>query len=413
MNQVRLEKYARVLLKMGVNLQKGQILLLQVSTDGLELAREVAKQAFEMGAKDVVMHIEDPQLEHLRALYCDEETLRDVPEWKKESLDYYLRQDCVQMGFRASYPTLNNDVEINKLLAQGYSSNEVRNVVRHYIHAGTLKWTGSVVAGMDWARTLYPECSDEEAFAKLEDDLCAMMRVDDKSDPVENWEKHCEEMSIISSKLNEYNFKSLHITSELGTDITMDLVKNHIWTSAGDMGDSNLDPYVANMPTEEIFTDPDFRTVNGVAYASFPLMMSGKLVTDFGIRFENGKAVDCFASQNVELLRDALFKNEQTRCLGEVALVSKRSPIRLMNRVFFNGLIDENAACHLAFGTSFPSNIKGGAKMSTEELLAQGVNVATSHNDFMIGTPETKIVGTTFDGQEVVIMEHGDFVIGG
>ena len=178
------------------------------------------------------------------------------------------------------------------------------------------------------------------------------------------------------------------------------------------MGSSKVsEPYVANMPTEEIFTDPDYRTVNGIAYASFPLMMSGKLVTDFSITFKDGKAVDCYASNNEELLRDALFKNEHSRCLGEVALVSKYSPIKQMDTVFFNGLIDENAASHLAFGTSFPSNIKGGSEMSTEELLAHGVNVATNHNDFMIGTLETKIVGTTYDGKEVVIMEHGDFVI--
>ena len=411
MKQNRMEKYARVLLEVGVNLQKGQILVLQASTDALQLSRVVTRQAFEMGAKDVILYLDDPEVEHLRAKYCDTETLRDVPEWKKESLDYYLKQDSVQMSLHASHPTLNNDVPSDHLLAQNYTNNEIRNVVRKYIHAGTLKWTGSVVPGVNWAKALYPDLDENTAYVKLDDNLCKMMRVDDETDPVENWKQHCAEMHEVSSWLNALNFKSLHITSELGTDITMDLVKGHIWTSAADMGSTKVsEPYVANMPTEEIFTDPDFRTVNGTAYASFPLMMSGKLVTDFSITFKDGVAVDCHASDNEELLRDALFKNETTRRLGEVALVSKKSPIKEMNMVFYNGLIDENAACHLAFGQSFPSNIKGGATMSDEELLAHGVNVATSHNDFMIGTPETKVVGTTFDGREVVIMEHGDFV---
>ncbi|MCF0111772.1 MAG: aminopeptidase [Erysipelotrichaceae bacterium] len=413
MNQVRLEKYARALLQIGVNLQPGETLVLQTITEAMDLAREITKQAFAMGAKDVVVHIDDPQINHLRAKNCTVETLRDVPDWKKESLDYYFRKgNVVQMGLMASYPTLNDDVPVEQLLAQNYASNEVRNVVRHYIHNGTLKWTGTVIASQNWANKLYPDLSEEEAFAKLEDELCQTMRVDDSTDPVENWHAHCEEMGKISAKLNEYNFKSLHMTTELGTDITMDLVEGHIWTSAADMGSSKVNaPYVANMPTEEIFTDPDYRTVNGIAYASFPLMMSGKLVTDFSITFKDGKAVDCHASANEECLRDALFKNEQTRCLGEVALVSKRSPIKLMNHVFYNGLIDENAACHLAFGTSFPSNIKGGSDMTSEQLLAHGVNVATSHNDFMVGTPDAKIVGITHDGKEVTIMEHGDFVI--
>ena len=412
MNEIRRKKMARVLLEVGVNLQKGQILVLQACTDALDLVREITKQAFEMGAKDVIVHFDDAEINHLRALYCDEETLKEVPEWKKESLDYYLRQDAVQMGVNSSYPTLNEDVPSEKLLAQGYSSNEVRNVVRKHIHAGTLKWTGTVHPSMNWAKKLYPELSDEDAYLKLDESICAMMRVDDMTDPVENWNQHCLEMSKISQKLNDAYLKSLHITTELGTDLTMDLVEGHIWTSAADMGSSKLsEPYVANMPTEEIFTDPDYRTVNGIAYASFPLMMSGKLVTDFSITFKDGKAVDCSASNHVECLRDALFKNEQTRCLGEVALVSKNSPIRKMNRIFYNGLIDENAACHLAFGTSFPSNIKGGTEMSAEELLSHGVNVASSHHDFMIGTPETKIVGTSIEGQEILIMEHGDFVL--
>ena len=192
----------------------------------------------------------------------------------------------------------------------------------------------------------------------------------------------------------------------------MDLVEGHIWCSAGEMGAQNVNaPYVANMPTEEVFTDPDFRSVNGIAYASFPLFMSGKLVTDFWIRFENGKAVDCSASNNVDFLREALFRDETTRQLGEVALVSKKSPIRQMGRIFYNGLIDENAACHLAFGASFPDCVKGGTEMTREDLIARGVNFSVSHNDFMIGTDDIRIVGITYDGQQVTVMEHGDFVI--
>lgn len=404
-----LKNYARVLLKVGVNLQKGQKLLLQCTTDSINLAREIAAQAFEMGARDVAVFIDDPYIKRLRGLYCDEETLRTVPDYRKEELDYYLRQDTVQMGLMGTYPDNMEGVKMENAIAIAYADNEVRNVVRKYIHAGTLQWTGTAVANIEWARKVYPDFDEETALLKLEADLAKMMHADE-DDPVEAWHKHTTEMSVVSKNLNEHNFKSLHIKSELGTDITMDLVKNHIWTSAADMGDSLVKvPYVANMPTEEIFTDPHRLYVNGIAYASRPLTISGKLVKDFWIKFEDGLAVDCGASENAEALRDLLMRDEYTRRLGEVALVSKNSPITQMNRVYYNGLIDENAASHLAFGQSFSSNIKGGASMSKEELLEAGVNNASVHCDFMIGTPMFDVTGIKEDGTEVKIMTEGDF----
>ena len=413
MKQILNEKLARALLQVGVNIKEGETVLLQTDTNALDLAREITKQAFELGAKDVQVRIDDPYINHERIKGAGIEVLSEAPEWEKESIDSVLRDGKgVQLGLMVSYPDLYNDLDTEKLLAFSKMKNDLRNIVRNYIHKGVLKWTGTIYPNLEWAKKVYPEKSDEEAYAALEDAICQMMRVDEESDPVENWKKHCEELSARSAKLNDYNFKSLHITSELGTDITMDLVKGHIWCSAGEMGEQKVNaPYVANMPTEEVFTDPDFRSVNGIAYASFPLIMSGKLVKDFWIRFENGRAVDCGASENVDMLKDALFKDESTRHLGEVALVSKKSPIRRLGRIFYNGLIDENAACHLAFGASFPDCVKGGTDMSEEELKSIGVNFSVSHDDFMIGTDEIKVVGITHDGKEVTIMEHGDFVI--
>lgn len=412
MKQILTEKLARVLLQVGVNLKEGETVLLQTDTNSLSLAREITKQAFELGARDVQVRIDDPYINYERIKGASSEVLAEASEWEKESIDSVLRDGKgVQLGLMVTYPDLYNDLDTDKLLAFAKMKNDLRNIVRNYIHKGVLKWTGTIYPNLEWARKVYPELSDDEAYKTLEEAICLMMRVDEDSDPVENWKRHCEELSVRSAKLNDYNFKSLHITSELGTDIRMDLVKGHIWCSAGEMGEQKVNaPYVANMPTEEVFTDPDFRSVNGIAYASFPLIMSGKLVKDFWIRFENGEAVDCGASENVDVLKDALFKDETTRRLGEVALVSKQSPIRKLGRVFYNGLIDENAACHLAFGASFPDCVRGGTDMSEEELKDLGVNFSVSHDDFMIGSDDIKVVGITHDGKEVSIMEHGDFV---
>ncbi len=404
-------KYAQMLLKVGVNLQPGQILYLQASTEYREIALTIAKEAFAMGAKDVVIEWNDPELNHLRAKYVDTDILREVPEWKKEAVDYYLRQGAAQMGIGTTYPDLMNDVEPEKARALGLAGNDLRNVIRAYIHKGVLQWTGTTLANPVWAKKVYPELSEEEAYAKLDENIMAMVRVDKDSDPVENWKQHCENLSRHSQWLNEKQFDSLHITTELGTDIEIGLVKNHIWTSAADMGDASTPPYVANIPTEEIFTDPDKYRVNGTAVASRPLNMGGKLVEDFALTFENGRCVKATAKSNLKNLEDTISQSEASHYLGEVALVSKQSPITQMNRVFYNGLIDENAASHLALGASFPTNVKGGTRMSDEELDKIGVNVAGNHNDFMIGTPDMKVVGKLADGTTMVIMEHGDFVI--
>ena len=413
MEKWKAEKFARALVEVGVNIQPGETLVLEADTAAADVAREIVRIAFEKGARDASVTWNDPQTEHLRLLYADTEALKEAPEWKKEGIDSYFRDGKgVRLGISGTYPTLNSDVGDDNRKASLYSSNELRNVIRKYINKGELKWTGTVYPTMEWARKVFPEYEDEKAYEMLEEAICRMMRIDRDTDPVENWKKHLADLAERSAKLNSYDFKTLHLTSELGTDLTMDLVEGHIWVSAGEMGADNVNaPYVANMPSEEVFTDPDFHSVNGVVYASFPISRGGKMIRDFCITMKDGKAVDCSAAEGEEDLREILFRDETTRQLGEIALVSKTSPIKQMGRIFYNGMIDENAACHIAFGTSFPDCVKGGTKMSREELERIGVNMSVSHSDFMIGTDDFKVTGITHDGKEIPVMEHGDFVL--
>ncbi|MFI3284850.1 MAG: aminopeptidase [Erysipelotrichaceae bacterium] len=409
MQREQIVKYARLLVEKGINIQPGQTLLLQACLEAKDIALEVSKQAFERGAKDVVIQWDEPELTRLRAEYCDAETLRSVKSYELEEIDDILTNNGVQMGLNGTYPNLFDGIENEKAFAIGQHKNDLRNVVRKHIHQG-MQWTGCAFPNKAWATKVYPDLSPEDAHAKLEDAVCKMVRVNDDLDPIVEWDKHCERLGTFSQWLNSLGLKSLHITSELGTDITMEVVENHIWVSAGEMGDQERTPYIANIPTEEIFCDPHKLTVNGIAYASRPLIMNGKLVTDFSITFKDGKAVDCTAATNIDALKETINKDATSCYLGEVALVSKQSPITQTNTVFFNGLVDENAASHLALGNSFPDCIKGGSKMSKEELDACGVNSSAVHCDFMIGTPDFKVVGTTKAGETVTLMEHGDFV---
>lgn len=406
-----MEKYADVLVQKGLNIQKGQYLLLQCCPDTLALARIVAKKALQRGAKDVHVSISDPYIKQIRGKYLSKEQCLEVPEWKKEEEDYYLRNNGVQLGLMGTYPSLMEDVSDENAMALASADNDVRNVVRKYIHEGTLQWTGTACPTKEWAVKVYPEMDEDKALETLEKDIAHMMRLDTE-DPVKAWDQHCAKLKAVGDTLNAYQFDALHITSELGTDLRVGLVKNHIWCSAADMGEAKVQaPYIANMPTEEVFTNPDRNRVDGIAYASKPLIINGKLVKDFWIRFASGVAVDCGASQNVDFLKSALFADDGSRHLGEVALVSKQSPINQIGRLFYNGLIDENAASHLAFGSSFPTNIQGGTDMSEEELLKHGVNIASCHHDFMVGTEKYHVEGILHDGTRVVIMDDGDFVI--
>ncbi|MBO7697669.1 MAG: aminopeptidase, partial [Erysipelotrichaceae bacterium] len=208
MEKILNEKLAKVLLQVGVNLQKGENVLLQTDTNALDLAREITRQAYELGANDVQVRIDDPYINHERIKAASKDTLRKALDWEKESIDSVLKDgNGVQLGVSVSYPELNKDVDSENLLAFSQMKNDLRNIVRNYIHKGVLKWTGTVYPGLEWARKVYPELSDEEAYKALEEAICLMMRVDKDSDPLENWKKHCDELSERSAKLNAFNFK--------------------------------------------------------------------------------------------------------------------------------------------------------------------------------------------------------------
>lgn len=405
------KKYATAILKIGLNLQPGQIVKTKMPVEYRELAIELTKQAFEMGAKDVIIDWEDPVVEHYRMLGASEETLSEVHPFELERTKYYMEQHACILGPCAFYPDLDLDVPTEKLKAATAHQRALRQIERDYTGSGEIQWSSFVVGNEAWADKIYPDLPEEERYDRFFKEVAALVRIDEESDPVENWKKHCDDLSRHSRWLNEQNFDRLHITTGLGTDVEIGLVKDHIWCSAAEMGDSKTVPYCANMPTEEVFTDPDKRRVNGIVYASRPLYLNGRMVENFSVRFENGRAVEVKAEKEQQTLEDQISIAESCRYLGEIALVPHSSPISQTNLCFYFVPLDENAAGHIALGASFPSCVKGGTSMTKEELDAIGVNDAPIHNDFMYGTADMKVVGIKADGTEVVIMEDGEFVI--
>ncbi len=248
-----------------------------------------------------------------------------------------------------------------------------------------------------------------EAVEKLWDAILEATRMN-SDDPVEAWKQHIETLKKKVNYLNGKKFAKLHYTSNNGTDLMIELPEGHIWAGGGSVN-AKGDLFVANMPTEEVFTLPAKYGVNGVVYSTKPLNYGGNLIDNFSLVFENGKVVDFEAKTGHDLLAELLDMDEGSRYLGEVALVPYSSPIERAGILFMNTLFDENAACHLALGKAYPTCIEGGPSMNEKELEAHEVNDSFTHEDFMIGTSDLSIVGITQDGEEIEVFMDGEWAV--
>lgn len=280
---------------------------------------------------------------------------------------------------------------------------------RNYTMNDINSWCVLSIPTKNWAKRVFPNLSEDEALEKLWDAIFEATRID-LEDPVQAWQEHLDNLTAKVNFLNEKDFKSLHYKASNGTDLVVELPEGHIWAGGGGLNAKGT-YFVANMPTEEVFTLPLKTGVNGVVYSSKPLNYGGKLIDEFKIQFKDGKAVAYEAKQGQEILEDLLKIDEGAKYLGEVALVPFNSPISQANIVFFNTLFDENASCHFALGKAYPTSIKDGAKMSEEELEAAGVNNSLTHVDFMIGTSDMSIVGERRNGEKIEIFKDGNWAI--
>ena len=257
---------------------------------------------------------------------------------------------------------------------------------------------------------VFPDKNEEDAVKALWDAILLSVRVREDNDPVEEWERHDAELMKHCDILNEHQFKAVHFKNEKGTDLTVNLVKDHIWVGGGCTTPEGVF-FNPNMPTEECFCMPDRNNVNGKVFASKPLSYSGRVVEDFWFEFKDGVVVDYGAAKHKDALDELLNTDEGSRHLGEVALISYDSPISNLNILFYNTLFDENASCHLALGRCYPENVKGGIEMNEEELKNVGGNSSMNHVDFMFGTSDMTVTGIREDGSEVEVFRNGNFCI--
>lgn len=408
MNQKVYENYAKLAVKIGINLQEGQDVVITASTRLADIVKEIVKVCYENKARSVKVEWTNEQIDKLHWLYQDTEVMSEVLTWQEEKAKYNAETLPCKIYVDDEDPNAYEGVDVMKMAAVRKARFKVLKKYRD-MSDNKDQWLIVAVPSPSWAKTVFPELETEEAVAKLWEAIIKTMRLD-AEDPVQAWEDHIANLSDKSSKMNAMNLDYLTYKSANGTDLTVKLQPNHIWLSARETNLKGID-FTANMPTEEVFSMPKRDGVNGVVVSTKPLSLNGQLVENFKITFKDGKAVDVDAEKGLEALNTMLDMDEASRHLGEVALVPFDSPINQTGLLFSNTLFDENACCHFAFGFAFKNNIKGYENMSEEDFKEVGFNDSVNHVDFMVGSEDLEIKGYDFDGNEYVIFKDGVWAI--
>ena len=405
------DKLAELVVKKGANVQKDQPVVIRAGVQDAAFVKKVVKRAYEAGARYVSVEWHDDDLTKMSYQYESIEVLSEIPQWRYDKTKYQHDGGACYITILSEKPGVMADVDSEKIKAANMAYYTKMADLIPYTMNNIGQWSVIGVPSVEWAKVVFPDLSEEEAFEKLGDALFAVTRVTEDNDPVADWDLHDKELIAHAERLNSYKFKKLHFTGENGTDLEVELMDGHIWIGGGCMtpGGVYFDP---NMPTEECFTMPKKTGVNGIVYASKPLDYEGKVIDGFWLRFENGKVVDFGAKERQDALAQLLSFDEGSSYLGEVALVPYDSPISQSGILFFNTLYDENAACHLAFGRPYPENLEGGVEMSKEDLAARGANDSMQHLDFMIGTRGMNIDGVQADGTVVPVFRNGNWAEG-
>lgn len=406
--EAKLQEYARLLVEVGLNVQPGQTPSIESNIEFAQLTRMCVSACYDCGARNVVAYYGDDFLTREQFLRADEAVFSEYPSYMKARIDWFLEQKSPRLSFTGSNPELLKGVDPARIQARRKSSGPPTRPYFDALSANKFQWCVGSCPTPAWAEKAFPGKKGQEAIDALWDAIFSVCRITGDGRAVERWREHVAATARRCGTLNERQFKSLRYTNSLGTDLTVRLPDNHVWAGGSEFTPDGVE-FVANIPTEEIFTAPRRDGVDGRVYAAMPLAMDGNLVKNFYLDFKDGRIVDVHAEEGGEILRRAIDTDDGAHYLGEVALVPYDSPIRSKGILFYDTLFDENASCHLAFGHAYPSCVKGGEDLSEEEQKAAGLNHSMTHVDFMVGTPDLSIVGTTPGGEEIPVFTNGNF----
>lgn len=401
-----LKNYARLIVRSGINIVEGQDVVVRADLDQPDFVMTVVEECYKAGARKVEVEWDVQRLVKMHQLYRSLDTLSTVEKWEEERLSHRSETLPCMIYLISEDPDGLDGIDGEKYAKSSQARYKIIKPYRDKME-NKYQWCIAAVPGKAWAKKMFPELSQSKAVEKLWEAILYTSRADGP-DPIKAWEEHNANIRSRCEYLNSLGLDSLEYSSSNGTSLKVGLIDGAIFM--GGCEETFLGkPFNANIPSEEVFISPDRSRAEGIVYSTRPLSYNGQLIENFSIRFEKGKAVEAHAEKNEELLNQLINMDEGAAYLGECALVPYDSPIRNSELTFYNTLFDENATCHLALGAGFTNTLIGYDKLTLEECHKKGINDSMVHEDFMIGTPDLKIVGNKRDGGTVQIFENGNW----
>ena len=405
MKKTVLRKYAQLIARCGVNVQKGQEVFIQADLDQPEFVKMVVEECYKLKAKKVVVDWSYQPLQKTHVRYRSLATLSTLDDYEDMRWQHYVKTIPCRIYLLSEDPDGLAGIDQEKMAKSRQKLYPLIKGYRDQIE-NKYQWCIAAVPGAAWAKKLFPELRVGQAIEKLWQAILQTSRVDD--DPIAAWKQHNEDLLARCNYLNSLGIRELHYTASNGTDLRVGMIPEAEFKGGGEYSLQNI-YFNPNIPSEECFISPMRGKAEGIVYASKPLSYQGQLIDGFWIRFENGKAVEWHAEQNESLLTKLITMDEGSAYLGECALVPYDSPIQNSGLLFYNTLFDENAACHLALGMGFADTIRGYADKTLEECRKLGVNDSMIHEDFMIGSADMNIEALCEDGKTVPIFKSGNW----
>lgn len=403
----RFEKYADLVIRVGLNLQPGQVLVIRTPVEAVELTRALTAKAYDVGCPYVDVLYSDEQLELIRFEHAPKDSFEEFPTWRVKGMIERGEEGAAFLSIAGNNPDLLKDQDPDLVsLTRKVASEQSKPWSREFISKMRSSWCVISAAVDPWAARVFPEASEAERVDLLWDAIFQMCRLDEP-DPTAAWQAHIDALERRRGYLNEKAYTALKYTAP-GTDLTLGLPEGHIWKGGVDTNEKGT-LFVPNIPTEEVFTMPHSRRTDGMVSSTKPLNYGGTLIENFNLTFQEGKVVGVEAEKGREILKKLVETDDGAGRLGEVALVPHSSPISKFGKLFYNTLFDENASNHVALGQAYNVCLKDGESMSQEDFEAAGGNTSVTHVDFMIGSEEMDIDGVLPDGSTEAVMRAGEW----